>query len=111
MKCTDCPYYWADYDDPMCCHHPYENGYSPYEQCTPCETEDIDEPIPTTYVTIRQTRTIVVPLNLPPAQALAFVAKEYADNHYTALGTDKDWQTVKTSISAYDTQDDTDHPL
>lgn len=64
-----------------------------------------------TYVTITQTRTIVVPVDLPPAQAIALVSKEYADNSTAALGTNGDWQTVKTSITAYETQDSTYHPL
>lgn len=64
-----------------------------------------------TYVTITQTRTIVVPIDLPSIQAIAFVAKEYADNGTAALGTDGDWQTTKTSITAYDVQEDTDDIL
>jgi hypothetical protein len=64
-----------------------------------------------TYVTITQTRTIVVPVDLPSTQAIAFVAKEYADQGTAALGTDSDWQTVKTSITAYDVQEDTDNIL
>lgn len=66
-----------------------------------------------TYVTITQTRTIVVPVDLPPAQAIAFVAKEYADNGSAALGTDGDWQSIKTSITAYDVPNiiSTDYPL
>lgn len=64
-----------------------------------------------TYVTITQTRTIIIPIDLPPAQALALVAQEYADNGEAALKTNDDWQTIKTSITAYETQDDTNHPL
>lgn len=64
-----------------------------------------------TYVTITQTRTIVVPVDLPPTQALALVAKEYADSNEAALGTNADWPTVKTSITVYETQDNTNHPL
>lgn len=66
-----------------------------------------------TYVTITQTRKIVVPVDLPTPQAIAFVAKEYADNGTAALGTDGDWESTKTSITAYDVPNiiSTNHPL
>lgn len=110
MKCKDCPYWYPDcgeYAKPCTdsyCHYPYDDEYAPCKQNEPIT-------VPTTYVTITQTRTIVVPLDLPPAQALALVAKEYADNGTAALGTNGDWQTIKTSITVYETQDDTNHPL
>ena len=35
IKCANCSYYWADFDDEIpYCHYQYDDGYAP------CEIED-----------------------------------------------------------------------
>lgn len=57
------------------------------------------------YVTITQTRSIVVPVDptiaSSPAQAVSFVATEYENMNHAALSRDSDWDIVKTSYSVY----------
>ena len=34
IKCVDCPYWWAEDDETLCCHYFHNDGYAP------CEIDD-----------------------------------------------------------------------